>query len=383
MTISVQVTYVEYNGDGSNQIFNFSSSGEGIYFEETSEVVVHLIEAGVWTLQVEGIDYEVSDSYTDDADITFYVAPTADQIVRADRVTQVIQDLTLSNAGAYNPTQVMNALDKGTRIAQEQATRLSTIEDQEFYQLTETAAPDTPESGKVTIYADTDGYVHALDDEGNDVNLTTHAEEAEASAQAAAASELAAATSESNASVSEDNADTSEQNAAASEAAAAASQALAETAATAAAAASETLAWGYAFNSDTANSDPGSGQFKFNNVLFSAATEMYISETSDEGDISATMAVWDASSSAIKATVRVRNPLDKTKWAEFYVSGLITDNGSYRTVPIQPIAINDNDTVVTTWADGTDLLLGVWRCTAMAGRSARSRMLPAAATSTG
>ncbi len=82
---------------------------------------------------------------------------------------------------------------------------------------------------------------------------------------------------------------------------------------------------------------------------------MYINETSDEGSLAATMDVWDDSSSTIKATVKVRNPLDTSEWFEFYVSGNITDAGTYRKVPITPIASNG------TILNGTSVLLGVFR----------------------
>lgn len=153
---------------------------------------------------------------------------------------------------------------------------------------------------------------------------TTQASAAATSATSAATNAAAAATSATAAQTAETNAESA--------------QALAEAARDAAIAASETLAWGYTFDSGTADADPGSAKLRFNHATFGSATYIYISETADEGDISALMAVWDDSSSAIKATVQIRDPLTPTTWLEFYITGAITDAGTYRKIPISPIA---------------------------------------------
>lgn len=119
-----------------------------------------------------------------------------------------------------------------------------------------------------------------------------------------------------------------------------AAQAAAELARDASIAASETLAWGYSFSDNTADSDPGSTVLKFNNATLGSATFMYISETADEGSVAAAMDAWDDSSSTIKAVIKIRNPLAPTNWAEFYITGTITDAGSYRKVPVSYIASN-------------------------------------------
>lgn len=115
------------------------------------------------------------------------------------------------------------------------------------------------------------------------------------------------------------------------------------------------MAWGYTYDSTTTSGDPGSGNFRLNNATFASVTEMYISETSDEGDIAATMDVWDDSSSSIRATIKLRNPLAPTEWFELQITDAITDNGTWRTVPVSPVATNGTKT------NGDPMLLMVIR----------------------
>lgn len=356
MTLSITDTFIEYNGDDATQVFNIASGGNGIYYAETSEIVVTLTAStGLDTVQVEGVDYTISAANTDSGFVTMTVAPDTGEVLRIERDTAMTQALGLTTAGAFNPVSVMTALDKLTRMAQDRDRHLSVVEAIEYATLVEQSAdPTIAPSGKVILYASSDAAVHVVDDAGNDINISVDSAAAAASVIAAAASAAAALVSEGNAATSETNAGSSETAAGVSAAAAAAS-------ATAAAAASENLGWSYAFDSATADADPGSAQFRFNHVTFASVTEMYVSETANEGNIAALMEVWDDSTSAIKATIQVRNPLDTTKWASLYVTGTIVDNGTYRTIPVSPIAINDNGTVATTFPNGTGVIFGVSR----------------------
>jgi hypothetical protein len=180
------------------------------------------------------------------------------------------------------------------------------------------------------------------------------ADAASASAAAALLSEQAAALSESNAADSEAAALASEQAAALSETNAETAKGLAEAARDAAIAASEHLAFGYAYSSATTGA-PASATLRFDNANPALATEFVIHETSEQGDISPLMAVWDDSSSAIKSVVMLRDPLVPSKWMQFYVTGTIVDNGDYRTIPISVIGLNG------TFANDDDLLMMVTR----------------------
>lgn len=197
-------------------------------------------------------------------------------------------------------------------------------------------------------------------------NAATSETNAATSATNAATSETNAATSESNASTSEANAaasaiaasnsetaaETAETNAETAETNAVAAQTAAESARDAAVAASENLAWGYTFDTGTADADPGTGKFRFNNATFMSATFMYISQNADEGDIGDVIDSWDNSTNDTKATIRVRNPAATTNWLELQITGGVTDAGSYWKVPITPIASSGSI------ANETSVLLG-------------------------
>jgi hypothetical protein len=119
MGITITKSAVEYPGTGAQQNFDIAKDGEGIYFEETSDIDVFLLEDNVSTPQAEGTDYTVSDSYTSSAYVTMLTAPTADQTVRIERNTPLTQESAFGNGTAYNPADVVTALDKLTRISQD------------------------------------------------------------------------------------------------------------------------------------------------------------------------------------------------------------------------------------------------------------------------
>lgn len=125
--------------------------------------------------------------------------------------------------------------------------------------------------------------------------------------------------------------------------------------AAAAAGYSESMAWGYTFDSATTDADPGAAQFRFDNATFASATYLYISKTAVEGDLSALMAVWDDSSSDIKAEVEIRNPLAATEWWDFYIIGSGVDATTYVKFPITPVAASGSI------GNGTALRLAVTR----------------------
>lgn len=146
---------------------------------------------------------------------------------------------------------------------------------------------------------------------------------AETAQTAAEAAQTAAETAETNAETAETNAETA--------------QTAAEAARDAAVAASETLAWGFTFD-DALTSGAGSAELRMNNASLASVTELYVSETSDEGDISSAMATWDDSNSSVKGSLKIRNPLAPTSWVEFQITGNLTDNGTDRTVPVTYVA---------------------------------------------
>jgi hypothetical protein len=94
---------------------------------------------------------------------------------------------------------------------------------------------------------------------------------------------------------------------------------------------------GYSYNWLTAvtASDPGSGNLKVNNATLASATQLYISETTaDAQAISAIIATWDNGTSPNKARVKIYNPTNQTIFYEFFITGTLTDSGTWNTIPI-------------------------------------------------
>lgn len=115
MTISNTASKATYTGNGAQQVFDVKSGSEGIFFETAQELVVALNGA----VQTLGVHYTVSGVGTDAGQVTFLTAPAAGVSVTITRVTPVTQTISLSAGSGFNPTVVMGALDKLTRVGQE------------------------------------------------------------------------------------------------------------------------------------------------------------------------------------------------------------------------------------------------------------------------
>ncbi|RWE78800.1 hypothetical protein [Mesorhizobium sp.] len=109
---------------------------------------------------------------------------------------------------------------------------------------------------------------------------------------------------------------------------------------------------GYRFRYSTATTaaDPGSGKLRFNNATLSAATALYLSETTNQSQgIAAYVAAWFGSGSTIKGTLRLIKELDPSVFAIFNITGSLTDNGTWDTVTVAHLAsagaLVDNDLV--------------------------------------
>lgn len=97
--------------------------------------------------------------------------------------------------------------------------------------------------------------------------------------------------------------------------------------------------YSYTWNTSTASSDPGSGQLKANNATLSSATAVYISETdADSNAIGAVLATWDDSTSTNKAFVHLYNPLSPANYWDFWITGTLTDNGTWDTFSITHVS---------------------------------------------
>lgn len=96
----------------------------------------------------------------------------------------------------------------------------------------------------------------------------------------------------------------------------------------------------YAFNTATSG-DPGSGKLLFNNATLASATSLHISETDGDGNaLSALLATWDDSTSTVRGKLQLRKVNDPDVFAEFSISGTITDSGTYDAFTVAHVASN-------------------------------------------
>jgi len=129
-------------------------------------------------------------------------------------------------------------------------------------------------------------------------------------------------------------------------AAAATSEANAANSATLASAAA---GWKYTYDNTTITAtDPTAGFFKLNNATLSAATALYISETTGAGQaIAAELASWDDSTSTVRGKLRIFKQADPSIYRVYDVTGSVVDNGAWDTVTIAHVSGNgvwsDND----------------------------------------
>lgn len=86
----------------------------------------------------------------------------------------------------------------------------------------------------------------------------------------------------------------------------------------------------YTWSSNTASSDPGSGNVKANNATLASITALYISETDGDGaSLAAEIATLDDNTSTIRSKVKVTC---STGYFIFKVTGANTDNGTWDTL---------------------------------------------------
>ena len=102
----------------------------------------------------------------------------------------------------------------------------------------------------------------------------------------------------------------------------------------------------YGYDNTTADADPGAGNFRLNNTLVASATEMYIADDNQSSVDIQTM----IQNLAIGTGVYISNPNVKTDAAYFTVSGAITDNSGYSTVPLTFV-----DSGTSSFTNGTIL----------------------------
>lgn len=92
----------------------------------------------------------------------------------------------------------------------------------------------------------------------------------------------------------------------------------------------------YKFNTNTAESDPGSGKLKLNNAALGAATKLWISETdADENGLATLLATWDDSTNTVRGTITIRSIATGSDIATYNITGAMTDKGTYDAFTIE------------------------------------------------
>jgi len=109
----------------------------------------------------------------------------------------------------------------------------------------------------------------------------------------------------------------------------------------------------YNYATNTADSDPGSTNIKFNNSTISSATKIYIDdEDIDATDIQPFLRTIDDSTSAIKGHVKISEKENPEKFVLFTISGL-TENAGYFTVDVSSVS---SSAVLPSIVAGTGLV---------------------------
>ena len=96
--------------------------------------------------------------------------------------------------------------------------------------------------------------------------------------------------------------------------------------------------WSYNYLTAITATDPASGNLKFNNATLTSATQWYLSETTALAQAIATnIATWDDGTSPNKARVKMSAASNPAIYFEFFITGALTDNGTWDTIPIVQI----------------------------------------------
>lgn len=98
----------------------------------------------------------------------------------------------------------------------------------------------------------------------------------------------------------------------------------------------------YAFDLETADSDPGSGNLRLNNATIASATQIYIDNLDGQAaDVSDFIDTWDDSTNpTIKGTIIIRKISAKENYAIFNVTGSVTNATDYRKVAVTHVDSN-------------------------------------------
>ena len=98
----------------------------------------------------------------------------------------------------------------------------------------------------------------------------------------------------------------------------------------------------YTFDTNTADSDPGAGDVKFNNATYASVTRIYIDDADANGvTTQADTLTWGASDSVIKGFIHISDTNDHSTYARFKVTAAVTDASGYNTITVVHLASNN------------------------------------------
>lgn len=113
----------------------------------------------------------------------------------------------------------------------------------------------------------------------------------------------------------------------------------------------------FIFDTSTTDSDPGNGKLRINNGTIDVATQVYIDLLDAAGtDVTDWLDSLNASTSTVKARIKLFQRNDPTIWAVFGITGGSTNTG-YRTLNVTPIVTP----LVTTFTNGVELVMTFMR----------------------
>jgi hypothetical protein len=93
------------------------------------------------------------------------------------------------------------------------------------------------------------------------------------------------------------------------------------------------------FQSETADADPGAGNFRFNNSTISSVTMLYLDDEETDGTSLAPLILsYDDSDSITKGRLTLQDTATSDNWATFKVTGAVVSATGYAKVPVEYIA---------------------------------------------
>lgn len=318
MTVSTAYAPLTYAGNAVTTAFSVTWP-----FFTGSLVVTSISSTGVETVKTLTTHYTVSGGtgttgLPATGTVTMLTAPASGTTLRIERLTPKTQGSTWGENDAFPQAVIEAALDRLTLIAQESAATGADEVTGDVMQLNTAAATD---------YWDAeDHYFRNVPDpvEDDDVVTLSYAE-ANFGGDAVA-------------------------GATASAAAAAASAAAAATSATLSV---SVTGWRWAYSTTTTMADPSTGGVRLNNATLASVTAMAVSDlTADSGnpDASVSVLAWDDSTSTNnRGTLTFRKSSAPQNFAEYYISGAVTDNSGWTQVPLTYVthsgSFSDADTL--------------------------------------